>query len=1694
MKNLSGLFTMSISNISISDLFVSTNFAQKRCKNNFLMKNSNCISTPLIVSFIIPIVFLFYSQQAQAQIDCGVINTLYQTEGQSGIARVLRYNPFIQEYVQISTLKNVSGVDVDGGTSSNSAYNAITQKVYSRLSGSTITIYNPTNDFTEEATITLNNLATGLNQTLFAQDEFIGRVNGNSLLKIDITGLTFDATNNVTMDAATDPRIQEINITNTNPGSTPAINQANDYSLLGNFIYGISGTSLNIINANTGDGVTRPLNLIGSVGSPSGSYGASWQDRDGNFYTFNNGNGNIYRISDIETQVAVTNSVTAIDLVRVLLASPSGLNDGFGCEIQPNPLDWDGDGIDDLVDLDDDNDGILDSTEFLGLADPFGDSDGDNTPNFNDPDTPDYLDNDSNGVNDKYDVDGDGIPNAYDLDSDNDGITDNIEGQSTSGYLAPSGTVDSNGIDTAYGDGLDAAEVINTNESFINSDIIPDYLDNDSDNDGESDTSEAFGNIITSGNDIDFDGIDDIFDNQSGGPTAIGAAQNGTTPSSLPDDDNDLGSGGDVNYRDILDSDGDNVVDDIDADDDNDGILDIIEYNGAGDPFGDEDGDGLVNYIDNSDNGSSGDGSTTNYTDTNSDGIPDIFDTDGDGRPNHLDLDSDDDGIIDTVEAQNANTFMTPGSVDPATGIPAIGLDTDGITPITSDSDLLPDYLDIDSDDDGISDAIEYGVDTSAIDFTVDSDSDSIPDVMDVSSGGTDANNNGIIDNFETADTDGDLVPNYIDLDSDNDGIFDVVEAGFGANDTNNDGRVSSIPSIDVNGNGQVDAFEGSTPPNTVNGTPANYINTDSDDDGCADALEAAGVSILISLDADDRLIGMVGSNGLPDSAPSTGIPTMPAVTDSSDTTVCDSFTDSDNDRIRDGVDLDDDNDGIPDDEECGATSTPSLFTNGDFGVANTASDTFFNGMGNGSGNPDNYNTYVKPMPAGISTTYGYQAPRPSDGNYAIVTNSIGFSYLSSQSIPNFWLDFEDLTDDATGELGYFALFNAAGGTDIFFEQTVSGLSVGEKYKFTSGIINLFNPGYLDNGTEQFLGNTPIPPNVSMIITDTGGTVIAQFDSGDIINDGTWKEISLRFTATTTNMVLTIRNNTPGGVGNDFGIDNASLKILCDFDGDGIPNSLDLDSDNDGIPDIIEAGGTDTDGDGQIDYPTPGDPTSMNDTNNDGLDDEFAVSPLPGTDSDNDGLVDRLDLDSDNDGITDIVEAGGTDANADGQVDYATAGDPMTMADVDQDGFIDTIDTDDNFIVGVADGGTALPDTDTDGDTFPNRLDLDSDNDGIHDVVESGGIDSDGSGTADDDDNNFNNTASNGIPTSAAGGNTPTDTGADASPDYLNLDSDEDGCSDANEAYISASADGGDGGQFGIGTPAATGVFGLVTAAGYNNGVVATVTDATDATACDTLDSDGDGVLDDQEVVDNTDPTDPCDYVITNITEPQTGDWLIADCDGDGVTNGQEITDGTNPEDPCDFDTASITIAQSGDYLIADCDGDGVTNGTEITDGTNPNDPCDFVDTSITLDQTGDWLTTDCDGDTIPNGQEITDGTDPYDPCSSIGGTPPANANCDTTISIESDLVNPGLNNGVFQINNIELYPNHTVRIYNRWGILVFESQRYDNGSNAFRGISNGRTTVQMDKELPVGVYFYIIEYVENGLTNTIDGYLYVNR
>lgn len=205
------------------------------------------------------------------------------------------------------------------------------------------------------------------------------------------------------------------------------------------------------------------------------------------------------------------------------------------------------------------------------------------------------------------------------------------------------------------------------------------------------------------------------------------------------------------------------------------------------------------------------------------------------------------------------------------------------------------------------------------------------------------------------------------------------------------------------------------------------------------------------------------------------------------------------------------------------------------------------------------------------------------------------------------------------------------------------------------------------------------------------------------------------------------------------GISDAT-EGTADTDGDGVIDAKDLDADNDGINDVIEAGGTDANGDGKQDG-TPNATTGQIGTG------------LTPPNSDNDTVPDYKDLDSDNDGVSDLQEGGsnGTDANNDGVVDGP---------DTDGDGIPNSVDG----LAGFGDASSpALPNGDS--DTIPDYRDVDSDGDGIKDIVEKAGkgtLDANNDGMVDsptdpDGDGIANNSGLDTIP--AGFGGLPTATG-----------------------------------------------------------------------------------------------------------------------------------------------------------------------------------------------------------------------------------------------------------------------------------------------------------------------------------------------
>ena len=278
-----------------------------------------------------------------------------------------------------------------------------------------------------------------------------------------------------------------------------------------------------------------------------------------------------------------------------------------------------------------------------------------------------------------------------------------------------------------------------------------------------------------------------------------------------------------------IDTDNDGVPNADDIDDDNDTILDVLEYDGL-DPLEDHNLDLIPNYRD------------TGYgADANGDGIVDVFDFDSDGVPNHFDLDSDNDGILDIVEAGNITADSSNnGRTNNTVGLNGLDntLENDDTLSATiiyiipnNDFDVNQDFLDIDADGDGIVDNIEAQSTDNYIGIN-----------GTVSESGIDAAYpNGI----SPIDTENDGIFDHIDTNSDNDIRDDVLEGW----DINSNGIAETVPSnLDADNDGLDDAFD--TNINVVNPTngmvPTDFPNADNTDTAERDWREIIAVVLII--------------------------------------------------------------------------------------------------------------------------------------------------------------------------------------------------------------------------------------------------------------------------------------------------------------------------------------------------------------------------------------------------------------------------------------------------------------------------------------------------------------------------------------------------------------------------------------------------------------------------------------------------------------------------------------------------------------------------------------------------------------------------------------------------------------------------------------------------------------------------------
>jgi len=338
-----------------------------------------------------------------------------------------------------------------------------------------------------------------------------------------------------------------------------------------------------------------------------------------------------------------------------------------------------------------------------------------------------------------------------------------------------------------------------------------------------------------------------------------------------------------------------------------------------------------------------------------------------------------------------------------------------------------------------------------------------------------------------------------------------------------------------------------------------------------------------------------------------------------------------------------------------------------------------------------------------------------------------------------------------------------------------------------------------------------------------------------------------------------------------------------------------------------------------------------------------------------------------------------------------------------------------------------------------------------------------------------------------------------------------------------------------------------------SNCSTATVTILVNSVAVVDLDSDDDGILDSFEDLNTDGDNDPS----TNFTDSDGdgfADYLDIDSDNDGIPDNVEAqltVDYITPSgDDVNANGVDDAYEQNGnlgiipedsdgdllpDYVDLDSDNDNVPDNIEGHDinqdgipeaifiGSDKDDDGldDGYEGSFTLDtdvndeinspvndlpntdgyNEVDYRDTDDDDDGILTADEDVNKNGDYaDDDEDANGIPsyldPDIVTTKAPITVFNVVTpNDDGDHDELRIDGLENFPNNTVKIYNRWGVLVFSTKAYNTTGNIFNGTSLGRVTVNQDNKLPVGTYFYIIDYKDRTSTmKSISGYIYINR
>ncbi|MEQ8518653.1 MAG: gliding motility-associated C-terminal domain-containing protein [Cytophagales bacterium] len=185
----------------------------------------------------------------------------------------------------------------------------------------------------------------------------------------------------------------------------------------------------------------------------------------------------------------------------------------------------------------------------------------------------------------------------------------------------------------------------------------------------------------------------------------------------------------------------------------------------------------------------------------------------------------------------------------------------------------------------------------------------------------------------------------------------------------------------------------------------------------------------------------------------------------------------------------------------CNGNKGVNIFTEGDFG--------------SGSNNIYQFNPGIAP---------GYQYvfnPPVNDGQYCLTNSLVPWTQINGWG----WVRIQD---DSPDPEGYMLLVNASYDTGLFYQELVTDLCENSLFEFTARIFNVVQAG-----------SNKIKPNVSFLIDG-----VAVYSTGDIPENEQWNTYGFTFTTAPgqTQVTLALRNNAPGGIGNDLAIDNIKFR------------------------------------------------------------------------------------------------------------------------------------------------------------------------------------------------------------------------------------------------------------------------------------------------------------------------------------------------------------------------------------------------------------------------------------------------------------------------------------------------------------------------------------------------------------------------